>query len=108
MRKSIAASSYLGLPRPDRTRSSRVPSEGSFRRSGAVLSVSARAVDYRAGDLVTWRLPGNLPHIGIVTVRSSAEGRPLIVHNIGNGPEVEDILFGFPITGHYRYVEWQH
>ena len=23
--------------------------------------------------------------------------------NIGRGPEVEDILFRYPITGHYRY-----
>jgi hypothetical protein len=27
----------------------------------------------------------------------------LIVHNIGNGPEIEDALFHFPISGHYRY-----
>jgi uncharacterized protein YijF (DUF1287 family) len=27
----------------------------------------------------------------------------LVVHNIGNGPEIEDMLFAFPITGHYRY-----
>jgi uncharacterized protein YijF (DUF1287 family) len=25
------------------------------------------------------------------------------VHNIGRGPEVEDMLFSYPITGHYRY-----
>jgi len=25
------------------------------------------------------------------------------VHNIGRGPEVEDVLFTYPITGHYRY-----
>jgi uncharacterized protein YijF (DUF1287 family) len=28
----------------------------------------------------------------------------MIVHNIGNGPVTEDILFRFPITGHYRYL----
>jgi uncharacterized protein YijF (DUF1287 family) len=27
----------------------------------------------------------------------------LIVHNIGSGPKLEDILFDYPITGHYRY-----
>ena len=49
-------------------------------------------------------LPGNLPHIGLVTDRLSADGRRrLIVHNIGRGPEIEDMLFAFPITGHYRY-----
>jgi uncharacterized protein YijF (DUF1287 family) len=25
------------------------------------------------------------------------------VHNIGRGPQVEDMLFSYPITGHYRY-----
>ena len=61
------------------------------------------ALAYRAGDVVTWMLPGNLPHIGIVTSQKSATGTPLIVHNIGRGPEVEDSLFSYPITGHYRY-----
>jgi uncharacterized protein YijF (DUF1287 family) len=49
-------------------------------------------------------LPGNLPHIGIVAAERSPAGVPLIVHNIGRGPEIEDVLFGFPITGHYRYL----
>lgn len=50
-----------------------------------------------------WMLPGNLPHIGIVTAEESPAGTPLMVHNIGRGPEIEDILFRFLITGHYRY-----
>ncbi len=50
-------------------------------------------------------LPGNLPHIGIVTDRRSSDGRrPLVVHNIGRGPELADVLFAFPITGHYRFT----
>jgi uncharacterized protein YijF (DUF1287 family) len=48
-------------------------------------------------------LPRNLPHIGIVTGRRSSSGTPLVVHNIGRGPEVEDMLFTYPITGRYRY-----
>ncbi len=49
-------------------------------------------------------LPGNLPHIGIVTDRRSEDGlRPLLVHNIGAGPVLEDMLFVYKITGHYRY-----
>jgi uncharacterized protein YijF (DUF1287 family) len=49
-------------------------------------------------------LPGNLPHIGLVTEgRSADSSRPRIVHNIGRGPELEDVLFRYPITGHYRY-----
>lgn len=75
-----------------------------FERNGVVLAKSRNAEDYRPGDLVTWMLPGNLPHIGIVVGRRSSEGRrPLVVHNIGAGPELDDVLFQFPITGHYRY-----
>jgi len=75
-----------------------------FSRKGIVLSVTAKAEDYAAGDLVTWVVAGNLPHIGIVAERKSPDGkRPLIVHNIGRGPQVEDMLFSYPITGHYRY-----
>jgi uncharacterized protein YijF (DUF1287 family) len=73
-------------------------------RFGEELKVTANADDYRPGDLVTWMLPGNLPHIGIVADRRSSDGeRPLIVHNIGRGPRMEDRLFDYPITGHYRY-----
>jgi uncharacterized protein YijF (DUF1287 family) len=75
-----------------------------FERQGVVLTASRDPADYAAGDLVTWMLPGNLPHIGIVVARRSADGRrPLVVHNIGAGPKLEDMLFDFPITGHYRY-----
>jgi hypothetical protein len=27
----------------------------------------------------------------------------MIVHNIGSGPKLEDVLFSWKITGHYRY-----
>ncbi len=75
-----------------------------FRRHGTELPLSDDPADYQPGDLVTWRLPGNLAHIGIVVDRRSTDGkRPLIVHNIGAGPKLEDRLFEFPITGHYSY-----
>ncbi len=95
-----------GLERPDpNIDHRRVPNlQTFFKRQGAALPVSEEGSDYRPGDLVTWMLPGNLPHIGIVVDKQSASGgRPLIVHNIGAGPEMADILFEFPITGHYRY-----
>ena len=76
-----------------------------FERHGASLPVTMDPDDYRPGDLVTWMLPGNLPHIGIAADARSADGRrPLIVHNIGEDPAREDVLFAFPITGHYRYA----
>ena len=95
-----------GLARPDRNIDHRrVPNlQTFFRRHGRELPRTRRAGDYATGDLVTWMLPGNLPHIGIVVDRRSADAqRPLIVHNVGAGPELEDVLFAWPITGHYRY-----
>ena len=84
----------------------RVPNlQHFFARQGESLTVTENAADYLPGDLVTWMLPGNLPHIGIVVARTSeATGQPLIVHNIGRGPKLEDALFTFPITGHYRFI----
>ncbi len=95
-----------GLERPDRNIDHRrVPNlRRYFTRRGAALPVGTRAEKYRPGDLVTWMLPGNLPHIGLVVSRRSVDGmRPMIVHNIGAGPRLEDFLFGAPITGHYRF-----
>jgi len=75
-----------------------------FSRHGTELPMSTDPLDYRTGDLVTWTVAGNLPHIGIVVDHRSPDGqRPMIVHNIGAGPQLEDILFAYPMTGHYRY-----
>jgi uncharacterized protein YijF (DUF1287 family) len=82
----------------------RVPNlQTFFRRAGAQLEVSREPSRYQPGDLVTWTVPPNLPHIGMVTAGRSPSGTPLVVHNIGRGPELEDMLFSFPITGHYRF-----
>lgn len=96
-----------GLARPDRNIDHRrVPNlQVFFERHGESLPVTEEREDYLPGDIVSWMLPGNLPHIGIVTDRYSEEtGNPLIVHNIGSGPNLDDILFSYTITGHYRYV----
>jgi len=95
-----------GLKRPDSNIDHRrVPNlQVFFTRFGESLAISQDANDYAPGDLVTWMLPGNLPHIGIVVSQRSQDGaRPLIVHNIGAGPALEDMLFNYKITGHYRY-----
>lgn len=75
-----------------------------FRRKGESLPITDRDADYAPGDLVTWNLGGDVPHIGIVVdQKSPASGRYMIVHNIGEGPKMEDVLFNWKITGHYRY-----
>jgi len=76
-----------------------------FSRHGQTLSLSADAREYRPGDLVTWNLGGGITHIGIVVDQKSPQsGRYLIVHNIGQGPQMEDVLFNWKIIGHYRYL----
>ncbi len=95
-----------GATRPDANIDHRrVPNlQVFFIRYGESTAVTDDPNDFRPGDLVTWLLPGNLPHIGIVTDRYSGDGqRPLIVHNIGAGPALDDMLFTYDIDGHYRY-----
>jgi uncharacterized protein len=77
-----------------------------FTRQGASLPVTTDARDYKPGDVVSWDLSNGMTHIGIVVnVPSDAdETRMQIVHNIGAGPKMEDVLFGWKITGHYRYT----
>ncbi|HEX8560035.1 MAG TPA: DUF1287 domain-containing protein [Pyrinomonadaceae bacterium] len=77
-----------------------------FERRGAALPVTQAARDYRPGDVVTWDLGNGLTHIGVVVnVASEADAaRMQIVHNIGAGPKMEDVLFNWKITGHYRYA----
>lgn len=84
----------------------RVPNlQTFFSRFGKTLPISSNADDYTAGDLVIWTLPNNLPHIGIVTDKYNTQtGNPMIVHNIGSGPKLQDMLFSYKITGHYRYL----
>jgi uncharacterized protein YijF (DUF1287 family) len=75
-----------------------------FSRKGESLPISLRAEDFSPGDIVSWDLGGDVPHIGIVVnVKDPQSGRLLIVHNIGAGPKMEDVLFAWKITGHYRY-----
>lgn len=95
-----------GLSKPDpNIDHRRVPNlQTLFKRKGILLPITKNPNDYVAGDIVSWMLPGNLPHIGIVIDSPSEDdSEPLIVHNIGSGPVIEDILFDYKITGHYRY-----
>jgi uncharacterized protein YijF (DUF1287 family) len=75
-----------------------------FKRKGTVKPMTKNAADYRPGDIVCWNLSGNISHIGLVVNKKSADGkRYLIVHNIGAGQVIEDVLFDWKIIGHYQY-----
>jgi uncharacterized protein len=72
-----------------------------FTHHAEVLTASTDVKDYRPGDIVSWKLPGGLDHIGIVSDHRIA-ARPLVLHNISRGTREEDVLFAWTITGHYR------
>ncbi len=73
-----------------------------FKQKGYALPVSKNATDYKPGDIVTVMIGEKLPHIMIVSDKKSAAGVPLALHNIGSGTQEEDVLFAYPLTGHYR------
>lgn len=76
-----------------------------FKRKGASLNITQNPKDYLPNDLVCWNLGGQVTHIGIVVQRKSLDGkRYQIVHNIGAGQVLEDVLFKYKIIGHYRYL----
>lgn len=107
MRTGFAAyPTTWGLKRPDRNIDHRrVPNpQVFFRRQKAQLPVTQTARDYRPGDIITQMLPGNLSHIALISQYASSDGeRPLCIHNIGAGARLEDILFTYRLTGHYRF-----
>lgn len=94
------------LKSPDRNIDHRrVPNLAAFfKRHGQVLPISKDQRTYLPGDIVTWRLVSGLPHIGIVSDQRSKAGIPLVIHNIGWGTMLEDRLFDYEVTGHYRYL----
>lgn len=73
-----------------------------FKRFGEELEISRNPESYQPGDIVTWNMPSGRPHIGLVS-NFSKNNVPLIIHNIGTGPKIDDMLFDFEIIGHYRY-----
>lgn len=83
----------------------RVPNLQTFlARKGKSQTITNSTDDFQPGDIVTWDLGGGVDHVGMVTnVWYKPSQRYLIVHNIGGGTKMEDVLFAWKITGHYRY-----
>jgi uncharacterized protein YijF (DUF1287 family) len=105
MRASFAAyPPKWGLKKPDANIDHRrVPNlQTFFRRKGWARTPGRNAVDFRAGDIVTWDLGNGLAHIGVVSDRQTKAGTPLVIHNIGRGAQEEDVLFAWTITGQFR------
>ena len=94
-----------GLSRPDKNIDHRrVPNlQAYFKRSGFKVADTKDSSKFQPGDLVTCTVPPNLPHVMIVSDKKTAAGVPLVIHNIGSGAREEDVLFTYPLTGHYRW-----
>jgi len=74
-----------------------------FAHKGAQLPVTRDLRNYAPGDIVAWDLGGGITHIGIVVNQRGHSGSYMVVHNIGRGAQMEDVLFDWKIIGHYRY-----
>jgi uncharacterized protein YijF (DUF1287 family) len=101
MQRSFAVYPHnWGLSRPDTNIDHRrVPNLATFfKRQGKAVTGA-----WQPGDIVVFRLPGNLPHIGIVSNRRTSGGRLLVIHNIGAGAQEEDVLDAYAVTGHFRW-----
>ena len=84
----------------------RVPNlQTYFSRQGKSLPPAPNGENYKPGDIVSWDLDGRgLTHIGLVSnVWNEPTKRYSIIHNIGGGTVLEDKIFDWKITGHYRY-----
>lgn len=95
-----------GLSKPDANIDHRrVPNlQTYFTRQGKSLSTGGSSDNFLPGDIVTWDLGTGVDHLGmVVNVWYKPSQRYLIVHNIGGGVRMEDVLLSWKITGHYRY-----
>lgn len=97
---------YWGADSPDRNIDHRrvYNQMRYFKRMGNEVEITNNPENYLPGDIVAWNLGGNITHIGVVVDKKSSDGlRNMIVHNIGSGQVMEDILFEYRIIGHYRF-----
>ena len=75
-----------------------------FTRQGKSLPASTERADYLPGDIIAWQLSDGVEHIGILTnLASQPDKLYLVIHNIGAGARIEDVLLNWKIIGHYRY-----
>ena len=106
----VLAQALHGSPAGDAAR--RLVVEGAAGQVGRTVVYDGlyRRLAYPGGDLpvergsctdvVVWAIP--TPHIGIVSDKTGEE-RPLMIHKIGAGAVVEDVLFACRVTDHFRF-----
>ncbi|HWD40943.1 MAG TPA: DUF1287 domain-containing protein [Fimbriimonas sp.] len=83
----------------------RVPNQRVFfARFGKKLSTGvAKPEGWAPGDVIEWRMPHGHDHTGVLSDHLDREGFPLVIHNVGDGPQEEDVLRTWTVTGHFRY-----
>jgi uncharacterized protein YijF (DUF1287 family)/sugar lactone lactonase YvrE len=81
-----------------------------FERRSASLSVEPGG-DWAPGDIVFWdrNADGAAGHLGVVIAETGPSGEPLVVHHhrpegeFAGTPDAADVLFRWPVAGHYRW-----
>lgn len=91
-----------GLTRTDRNIDHRrVPNvETWLTRHGHELP----ATEWQPGDMITCRVGGTLPHIGILSSRKDASGRWKAIHNIGLGTLEDSRIWAYGDRRRFRFL----
>lgn len=61
------------------------------------------ARDWQPGDLITCRVGGTLPHIGILSSRKDSQGRWKAIHNIGLGTLEDSRIWAYGDQRRFRF-----
>lgn len=62
------------------------------------------ARDWQPGDLLTCRVGGTLPHIGILSSRKDRHGRWKAIHNIGLGTLEDSRIWAYEAQRRFRFL----
>jgi len=65
------------------------------------------ATDWQPGDLLTCRVGGTLPHIGILSSRKDRQGRWKAIHNIGLGTLEDSRIWAYGDQRRFRFLPAQ-
>lgn len=91
-----------GLSRPDRNIDHRrVPNMETWLKRYGHERPDTR---WMPGDLMSCRVPRNLPHIAIVSDRRGRDGHWRVIHNIGGGTREESLIDRFGEQRRFRFL----
>lgn len=95
-----------GLTRADRNIDHRrVPNlERYFERQNYERDAPGTREDWQAGDLLTMRLGGRLPHIAIFSGHDALTGRAMFIHNIGGGTREDGLYADYDSPRRFRFA----